>query len=1092
MLTTELIFWVLLLVANPLCLFVAANGSEAGSEESRRLLMISTIDGSMVGINLTSGKELWSNKNPPLISQSLSDLRLVTDKKHYSIVPSLDGQLFLLEKNLSGPGSRGTSLRALPLTIDSLFSSNFMLTEDSILTGGKESSVFSFSPITGKVRYNCSRDGCYNNLTHSDSSATDSTNTSILVYSTNHIIRAVHAPTGAERWNLSVRQDNLCIVQDRSADGTSIYTRKAPTCSFHSDAKVPLVGSSMRPPADRDYPRPHIELEFSMDKLFVTAIATKSSKQLWMYRASTRIVKAWIYTVQPESLVPIQLSTRDKHANLLTECLEEELPILHPYRKATLSDLLTKSRVFSPHWVARSRRHNPECSPPERLVYLGKLNGHLYVQVEGTADAPLVISGLPTNTHITFRPIAGGQGQDSSESHRVGYYRPTYQALSEHETCRQPFLTDYTRSFSSTHKPTTSQTGLVPWSPDALLDGEQSGDLSGDSLGRSPDGHPEGFSNWVLNSANDLLMLLLRADEIADRDLREASASYATSWYKKSSNTLTVLLVGCVICVMNVFLRRNLVEPDPNHPLSSAEDGLLTLACLPPPLKCTPNVLLSSSYMEVQSPRPRRFSTSCGTQSTSDFISTYEMEFKFIRCLGRGGFGRVFEVENRFDGCRYAIKRIPISETNGEKNKFLREVRALASLDHPGIVRYHRAWSESPPPGWQESRDNELFGQSNDDEIESLGVSSKVTFDLPSSAFEDFTGNGVDQTNSASAVTDSSTDLVNKLSYNRPRAADIDDSLIVFQHDAESQANMSNAESGDFSPSVQTNHSNQGNTKCRSNPTQVWYLYIQMQLCSPVSLRDWLRQNNQPDSRPTRPELYHMFRQIVDAVAYLHDHALMHRDLKPSNILFDLTNRLKLADFGLVTSMFDEEVRRTTGPLAPVCADEAISPDSSTPGSQVVPSSDYSATLSSPLTNGTCENELVGQKKNSDSGTFEPTVMDSRDKKLFALRYASRHTDHVGTDLYMSPEQERGDKYDYKIDIFSLGLIFLELMITFGTNMERICTLTQAKIQRLPDHFIEKHPDESTFVLRLLDACPSARPPASVILADPLLSSASQ
>lgn len=43
--------------------------------------------------------------------------------------------------------------------------------------------------------------------------------------------------------------------------------------------------------------------------------------------------------------------------------------------------------------------------------------------------------------------------------------------------------------------------------------------------------------------------------------------------------------------------------------------------------------------------------------------------------------------------------------SEGAKEKVLREVRALAKLEHTGIVRYFNAWVESPPVGWQEERD---------------------------------------------------------------------------------------------------------------------------------------------------------------------------------------------------------------------------------------------------------------------------------------------------------------------------------------------------------------------------------------------------
>lgn len=36
----------------------------------------------------------------------------------------------------------------------------------------------------------------------------------------------------------------------------------------------------------------------------------------------------------------------------------------------------------------------------------------------------------------------------------------------------------------------------------------------------------------------------------------------------------------------------------------------------------------------------------------------YLTDFEPIQCLGRGGFGVVFEAKNKVDDCNYAIKRI--------------------------------------------------------------------------------------------------------------------------------------------------------------------------------------------------------------------------------------------------------------------------------------------------------------------------------------------------------------------------------------------------------------------------------------------------
>jgi len=87
------------------------------------------------------------------------------------------------------------------------------------------------------------------------------------------------------------------------------------------------------------------------------------------------------------------------------------------------------------------------------------------------------------------------------------------------------------------------------------------------------------------------------------------------------------------------------------------------------------------------------------------------------------------------------------------------------------------------------------------------------------------------------------------------------------------------------------------------------------------------------------------------------------------------------------------------------------------------------------------------------------------------------HTSQVGTKLYMSPEQE-GNLYTYKVDIFSLGLIFFELFCPFGTENERIKVMSDVKNRVLPSEFEAEMPLQSELVQWLLSAAPEERPDA--------------
>ena len=73
-----------------------------------------------------------------------------------------------------------------------------------------------------------------------------------------------------------------------------------------------------------------------------------------------------------------------------------------------------------------------------------------------------------------------------------------------------------------------------------------------------------------------------------------------------------------------------------------------------------------------------------------------------------------------------------------------------------------------------------------------------------------------------------------------------------------------------------------------------------MEYCEGESLQHFLEQN--PD-RLEEPIQWKIFRQILEALAYLHHKEIIHRDIKPQNIFLDENQDAKLGDFGLATKL---------------------------------------------------------------------------------------------------------------------------------------------------------------------------------------------
>ncbi|KAI8532455.1 hypothetical protein RHMOL_Rhmol11G0215400 [Rhododendron molle] len=75
--------------------------------------------------------------------------------------------------------------------------------------------------------------------------------------------------------------------------------------------------------------------------------------------------------------------------------------------------------------------------------------------------------------------------------------------------------------------------------------------------------------------------------------------------------------------------------------------------------------------------------------------SRYSTNYKELKELGKGSFGTVFLCKNLLDNKNYAVRKIPIKDgLDGHREKVLREVLALSTMDHRHVVRYVQAWIE--------------------------------------------------------------------------------------------------------------------------------------------------------------------------------------------------------------------------------------------------------------------------------------------------------------------------------------------------------------------------------------------------------------
>uniref|UniRef100_A0A667Z965 eIF-2-alpha kinase GCN2 n=1 Tax=Myripristis murdjan TaxID=586833 RepID=A0A667Z965_9TELE len=408
-------------------------------------------------------------------------------------------------------------------------------------------------------------------------------------------------------------------------------------------------------------------------------------------------------------------------------------------------------------------------------------------------------------------------------------------------------------------------------------------------------------------------------------------------------------------------------------------------------------------------------------------FSRYSNEFEELQLLGKGAFGAVIKVQNKLDGCYYAVKRIQVNPASKQFRRIKGEVTLLSRLNHENIVRYYNAWierNETSTAGVLSITDSSE-PRSTDDKpprgrgplqgLNELGLPDNVEDNAPPPALASSVEWSTSIERSSSA----------KCSGHESSDDEDDDEEDVFcasflpsHSDSESDIIFDNGdESTDELSQVRIS---------TLFTFALLHLHASMEYCEKSTLRDTIDQGlHQDNSR-----LWRLFREILDGLAYIHEQGMIHRDLKPVNIFLDSQDHVKIGDFGLAT--------------------------------------DHPANVAA----GKFEVEESGSMPKSDpTGNMTGMVGTA----LYVSPEVQGNTKAT---------------YNQKVDLFSLGIILFEMSYRpMTTGAERISVLSQLRTDiHFPKDFTDyERGTQRKVIVWLLNHDPALRPTAQELLKSELL-----
>lgn len=439
--------------------------------------------------------------------------------------------------------------------------------------------------------------------------------------------------------------------------------------------------------------------------------------------------------------------------------------------------------------------------------------------------------------------------------------------------------------------------------------------------------------------------------------------------------------------------------------------------------------------------------------------SRLDLGYEVIEELGHGGFGTVYKVRNKVDSRHYALKKVKLNPDNETLNeKIMREVKLLSRLNHENVIRYYTAWSEVVA-GDSYSKIN--ITESGDDSALSPNINQESCIlsqrDLSRSSDDE-----IDDVYHTSY-------LINDKNIERVDAGETTANYVVFEtSDNKDENDIVESMKKALGPKLSDGESSdedQETMNSSGKPKFSRWLYIQMEL-GQGTLREAIDQGLPKQKDRAR----RFFREILDGLCHIHRQGIIHRDLKPVNIFLDSMDRPKIGDFGLATTNL------------------FIVTQSNGPGQAT-------ATAIKPNRMSLEKLRLLASPENTGSPG------DGFNKSTDRLKYVQcNQTDVIGTPLYMSPELSATNEktriskviYSHKVDVYSLGIIYFEMLYPLKTGHERVITLQDLRKQSItmPED-VEKHLDRGDIELikLLLTHDVATRPTTEKLLTSNLLPS---